>query len=99
MFFGKIPTLPMETWIIILGSVGLFAVLTLFAIWDAFKREFPSNMEKVGWIQLSIFIPFENTKYRIMVIVKIPKILTKLPTILSPHNIKAVKTTIKNNPT
>lgn len=58
MFFGSIPNLPMETWIIILGSVGLFAALTLFAIWDAFNREFPSNMEKVGWIQLSIFIPF-----------------------------------------
>jgi len=58
MFFGEIPNLPMETWIIILGSVGLFAVLTLLAIWDAFNREFPSNMEKVGWIQLSIFIPF-----------------------------------------
>ncbi|WP_319779548.1 PLD nuclease N-terminal domain-containing protein [Maridesulfovibrio sp.] len=58
MFFGAIPNLPMETWLIILGSVGLFAVLTLFAIWDAFNREFPSNMEKVGWIQLSIFIPF-----------------------------------------
>ncbi|NDV24409.1 PLD nuclease N-terminal domain-containing protein [Desulfovibrio sp. JC022] len=58
MFFGSIPNLPMETWIIILGSVGLFAALTLFAIWDAFNREFPSNMEKVGWIQLAIFIPF-----------------------------------------
>lgn len=58
MFFGNIPTLPMETWIIILGSVGLFAALTLLAIWDAFNREFPSNMEKVGWIQLAIFIPF-----------------------------------------
>ncbi|SME94373.1 PLD nuclease N-terminal domain-containing protein [Desulfovibrio gilichinskyi] len=58
MFLGHIPALPAETWIIILGSVGLFALLTLFAIWDAFKREFPSNMEKVGWIQLAIFIPF-----------------------------------------
>ncbi|OEU67522.1 MAG: phospholipase [Desulfovibrio sp. S3730MH75] len=58
MFFGNVPTLPAETWMIILGSVGFFAALTLFAIWDAFKREFPSNMEKVGWIQLVIFIPF-----------------------------------------
>ncbi len=58
MFFGNIPTLPAETWFIILGSVGFFAALTLFAIWDAFKREFPSSMEKVGWIQLVIFIPF-----------------------------------------
>ncbi|CCO24516.1 PLD nuclease N-terminal domain-containing protein [Maridesulfovibrio hydrothermalis] len=58
MIFGNIPTLPLETWIIILGSVGIFAALTLFAIWDAFKRDFPSNMEKVGWIQLAIFIPF-----------------------------------------
>lgn len=58
MFFGNIPSLPMETWFIILGGVGLFAALTLLAIWDAFNREFPSNMEKVGWIQLVIFIPF-----------------------------------------
>ncbi|WP_320169674.1 PLD nuclease N-terminal domain-containing protein [Maridesulfovibrio sp.] len=58
MFFGQIPALSLETWMIILGSVGVFAVMSLFAIWDAFHREFPSNMEKVGWIQLSIFIPF-----------------------------------------
>ncbi len=58
MFFGTIPELPLSTWIIILSSVGIFAAMSLFAIWDAFKRDFPTSMEKVGWIQISIFIPF-----------------------------------------
>jgi drug/metabolite transporter (DMT)-like permease len=58
MFFGNIPELPLSTWMTILGCIGFFAALSLLAIWDAFKRDFPTSMEKVGWIQLSIFIPF-----------------------------------------
>lgn len=58
MIFGNLPELPLNTWLIILGSVGFFALISLYSIWDAFKREFPTSMEKVGWIQLSIFIPF-----------------------------------------
>ena len=58
MFLKAIPAFSTETWILILGSVGFFVALTFFAIWDAFNKEFPSSMEKLGWILLAIFIPF-----------------------------------------
>ncbi|WP_029894955.1 PLD nuclease N-terminal domain-containing protein [Desulfohalovibrio reitneri] len=50
--------LPPETWALILGVVGVFAAITLWAIRDAFSRTFPSTNEKIFWIQVSTMVPF-----------------------------------------
>jgi len=38
--------------------VAVFAGVSLFAIWDAFHRDFGSSNAKFGWIQLAVMVPF-----------------------------------------
>lgn len=54
----ELPPLAPAQWIAILGAVGLFAAISLFAIWDAFHRDFGSSNAKFGWIQLVVMVPF-----------------------------------------
>jgi len=54
----ELPPLAPSQWIAILGAVGLFAGISLYAIWDAFHRDFGSNNAKFGWIQLAVMVPF-----------------------------------------
>lgn len=35
----------------------LAPIPSLWAIWDAFKRDFPTPQEKKGWLVLAIFVP------------------------------------------
>ncbi|HMM37723.1 MAG TPA: PLDc N-terminal domain-containing protein [Desulfovibrio sp.] len=53
-----LPNLSNEQWIMILAPMGIFVCISLFSIWDAFRREFPSILEKMAWIQLSVLVPF-----------------------------------------
>jgi hypothetical protein len=43
-------------WYIITG-VGVFAIVSLLAIRDAFFRDFGSPQEKMFWVQLSVLVP------------------------------------------
>ena len=54
----EIPALAPAQWILILGVVGVFAGVSLYAIWDAFHRDFGSSNAKFGWIQLAVMVPF-----------------------------------------
>ncbi|MBI5519881.1 MAG: PLDc_N domain-containing protein [Desulfovibrio sp.] len=54
----EIPPLAPSQWIVILGAVGVFAGISLYAIWDAFHRDFGSSNAKFGWIQLAVMVPF-----------------------------------------
>jgi len=54
----EMPALAPSQWIAILGIVGLFLVSSLYAIWDAFHRDFGSSNAKFGWIQLAVMVPF-----------------------------------------
>ena len=54
----EIPALAPSQWYAILGIVGLFLVISLYAIWDAFHRDFGSSNAKFGWIQLAVMVPF-----------------------------------------
>ena len=54
----EIPPLAPSQWIAILGCVGLFAGISLYAIWDAFHLDFGSSNAKFGWIQLAVMVPF-----------------------------------------
>ncbi|GAB6125772.1 PLDc N-terminal domain-containing protein [Humidesulfovibrio idahonensis] len=53
-----IPALAPSQWIAILGVVALFVAVSLYAIWDAFHRDFGSSNAKFGWIQLAVMVPF-----------------------------------------
>jgi hypothetical protein len=53
-----IPALAPSQWMLILGIVGVFVAVSLFAIWDAFHRDFGSSNAKFGWIQLAVMFPF-----------------------------------------
>jgi hypothetical protein len=53
-----IPALAPSQWMLILGIVGVFVAVSLFAIWDAFHRDFGSSNAKFGWIQLAVMVPF-----------------------------------------
>jgi len=57
MLFGLPPLAPSQ-WFAILGGVGLFLCISLYAIWDAFHRDFGSSNAKFGWIQLAVMVPF-----------------------------------------
>lgn len=57
MFF-ELPALSGSQWVTILGGIGLFAVISIYAIWDAFHRDFGSTNAKMGWIQLAVMVPF-----------------------------------------
>ncbi|HWR04854.1 MAG TPA: PLD nuclease N-terminal domain-containing protein [Humidesulfovibrio sp.] len=54
----ELPPLAPSQWIAILGAVGLFVAISLYAIWDAFHRDFGSSNAKFGWIQLAVMVPF-----------------------------------------
>jgi len=54
----ELPPLAPTQWAVILGTVGLFLGISLYAIWDAFHRDFGSNNAKFGWIQLAVMVPF-----------------------------------------
>lgn len=54
----KLPPLAPSQWALILGVVGVFAAVSLFAIWDASRRDFGSPQAKFGWIQLAVLVPF-----------------------------------------
>lgn len=54
----EIPPLAPSQWIAIIGGVGVFAGISLYAIWDAFHRDFGSSNAKFGWIQLAVMVPF-----------------------------------------
>jgi hypothetical protein len=45
-------------WTLLLGGVGVFAAMSLWAIRDAFNRDFGSSNEKLAWIQLAVLVPF-----------------------------------------
>lgn len=55
--FG-IPHLAPSQWALILGIVGVFVAVSVYAIWDAFHRDFGSSNAKMGWIQLAVLVPF-----------------------------------------
>jgi len=57
MFF-QLPALSAEQWLIIGGGVGLSVVISFYAIWDAFHRDFGSSNAKLAWVQLSVMVPF-----------------------------------------
>lgn len=40
------------------GLILAFMSVSFVAIWDAFRREFPSPTEKFAWIQLAVLFPF-----------------------------------------
>ncbi len=42
----------------IFGGIGLFAGISIYAIWDAFNRDFGSSNAKLGWLQLAVLVPF-----------------------------------------
>lgn len=50
--------LPANAWLMIIAVVGVFVLITWWAIRDAFRREFPSTNEKMFWIQLATLVPF-----------------------------------------
>ncbi|MGE4553583.1 MAG: PLD nuclease N-terminal domain-containing protein [Desulfovibrionaceae bacterium] len=54
----SLPALSAGQWTMVLGVVGVFAGLSLFSIWDAFRREFKTTGEKLAWIQAAILVPF-----------------------------------------
>lgn len=54
----EIPHLAPVQWALILGIVGAFVAVSLYAIWDAFHRDFGSSNAKFGWIQLTVLVPF-----------------------------------------
>ncbi|OIO00538.1 MAG: phospholipase [Desulfovibrionaceae bacterium CG1_02_65_16] len=54
----EIPALAPAQWALILGIVGVFAGVSIYAIWDAFHRDFGSSNAKFGWIQLAVMVPF-----------------------------------------
>lgn len=54
----KLPELTAVQWAMVVGIAGLFLIITWWAIWDAFKREFKSTGEKMAWIQVAVLIPF-----------------------------------------
>ncbi len=51
-------TLPSFTWALILGVVGIFVLMTWWAIRDAFARDFGSSNEKMFWVQICTVVPF-----------------------------------------
>lgn len=53
-----LPPLSPGQWIAILSVVGLFAGVSIYAIYDAFNRDFGSSNAKFGWIQLAVLVPF-----------------------------------------
>jgi drug/metabolite transporter (DMT)-like permease len=53
-----LPPLSPGQWIAILGVVFVFAAVSIYAIYDAFHRDFGSANAKFGWIQLSVMVPF-----------------------------------------
>lgn len=53
-----LPDLTTTQWSLVLGGLSLFILVSLYAIWDAFHREFASTAEKMAWIQLSVLVPF-----------------------------------------
>jgi len=54
----EIPALAPSQWALIIGVVAVFVGVSLFAIWDAFHRDFGSSNAKFGWIQLAVMVPF-----------------------------------------
>ena len=54
----SLPALTPGQWVAVLGVAGLFAALSLYAIWDAFRRDFNTTGEKMAWIQAAILVPF-----------------------------------------
>ena len=54
----EIPPLAPSQWALILGLVAVFVAISLYAIWDAFHRDFGSTNARFAWIQLSVLVPF-----------------------------------------
>lgn len=52
------PQLTAGQWAMVAGVVGLFLLITWWAIWDAFRRTFRTTGEKMAWIQLAVLVPF-----------------------------------------
>jgi hypothetical protein len=53
-----VPALASSQWLIILSVVACFVGVSLYAIWDAFHRDFGSSNAKFGWVQLAVMVPF-----------------------------------------
>ena len=53
-----IPELTSQQWAILLGGIGLFMVLSFYAIWDAVHRDFETHIEKMMWVQVAALVPF-----------------------------------------
>ena len=53
-----LPELTVGQWALVAGVVGLFLLITWWAIWDAFRRQFKTTGEKMAWVQLAVLIPF-----------------------------------------
>jgi hypothetical protein len=53
-----LPDLSPGMWAAILSVVGVFAALSIYAIYDAFNRDFGSSNAKFAWIQLAVLVPF-----------------------------------------
>lgn len=52
------PDLTTGQWLLVAGVVGLFLLITWWAIWDAFRREFNTTGEKMAWVQVAVLVPF-----------------------------------------
>lgn len=51
-------TLPSGTWAMLIGVVGVFVLMTWWAIHDALARDFDSSNEKMFWVQICTVVPF-----------------------------------------
>lgn len=54
----SLDNLTQEQWYILFAVVGVFALISMAAIYDGFKREFPSTNEKLAWLQAAVLVPF-----------------------------------------
>ncbi len=51
-------SLPSYGWAVIVGIVGIFVLMTWWAIRDTFARDFDSSNEKMFWVQICTVVPF-----------------------------------------
>ncbi len=58
MLIGDFPELSWAQIAAIAAVVLSFICISFWAIWDAFSRDYENPMEKFGWIQLSVLVPF-----------------------------------------
>lgn len=55
--FVDISSIPPTVLATVIGIVAICAGISLWSIWHAFWREFPTHQEKLIWLALAVFIP------------------------------------------